>query len=56
MDARVTTIEATADESPVVVVGAGPAGVRAVQEIVRWRPDATVVWYGDEPWQPYNRI
>ncbi len=53
---RPADVAAAAADAPVVVVGAGPAGVRAVQEIVRRRPDAALVWYGDEPWQPYNRI
>lgn len=41
---------------PVVVVGSGPVGLRAVQTLRRQRPKQTIVWYGAEPWQPYNRI
>ena len=41
---------------PVVVVGSGPAGHRVVQALGRQAPALPVVWYGDEPWAPYNRI
>jgi nitrite reductase (NADH) large subunit len=44
------------DAAPVVVVGAGPVGVRTVQEVRRRLPDAAVVLYGDEPSEPYNRV
>ncbi len=42
--------------APVVVVGAGPAGIRAAQELARRRPDQAIVIYGDEPSEPYNRV
>ncbi len=41
---------------PIVVVGAGPIGVRAVQEIHRRLPWQPVVLLGAESWQPYNRV
>ena len=41
---------------PVVVVGAGPVGVRAAQEIRRRLPDAPLIVFGAEAWQPYNRV
>lgn len=56
MNAPVTVLDNSVGNEPVVVIGAGPAGARAVQELLRWRPDAAVVWYGDETWLPYNRI
>lgn len=56
MDARVSVMDELVTTEPIIVVGAGPAGVRAVQELLRWQPDAQVIWYGDEPWRPYNRI
>lgn len=56
MNARPSMLDSQSVSHPVVVVGAGPAGVRAVQDLVHWRPDAAVVWYGDESWLPYNRI
>ncbi len=39
-----------------IVVGAGPIGLRVVQEFVRRRPGAPVVIFGDEPRLPYNRV
>jgi len=41
---------------PVVVVGAGPAGIRAVNELLRRDPRCPIVLYGDEPWEPYQRV
>ncbi len=43
-------------ERPVVIVGAGPVGVRAAVELRQALPDVPVVIYGDEPWHPYNRV
>ncbi len=55
MDARVGFV-ASRDEAPIVVVGSGPVGNRTVRELVRAAPGTRIVWYGDEPWQPYNRV
>ena len=41
---------------PVVIVGSGPVGVRVAQELIKLNPDKTIVLYGDEPWEPYNRV
>lgn len=48
-----------ADESesvPVVIVGTGPAGIRAAEELLARAPGTHIVMYGDEPWEPYNRV
>lgn len=42
--------------APVVVVGAGPSGIRAVNELLRHDPLHPIVLYGDEPWEPYQRV
>ncbi len=42
--------------TPVVIVGAGPAGIRALRELRRHSADIPVIVYGDEPYQPYNRV
>jgi nitrite reductase (NADH) large subunit len=42
--------------APFVIVGAGPVGVRMAVELRRALPGAAIVMYGDEPWQPYNRV
>jgi nitrite reductase (NADH) large subunit len=41
---------------PVVVIGAGPVGVRVAQELHRRAPRTPVVIYGDEACEPYNRV
>jgi nitrite reductase (NADH) large subunit len=42
--------------APVVIVGAGPVGIRAAQELHRRHADTPIVIYGDEPTEPYNRV
>jgi nitrite reductase (NADH) large subunit len=46
----------SATPAPIVIVGAGPVGIRTAQELVRHRADAPIVIYGDEPSEPYNRV
>jgi hypothetical protein len=41
-------------ESPVIVVGGGPSGLRVTQELVR--RDIPVVLFNAERWRPYNRV
>ncbi len=41
--------------APLVIVGAGPVGVRVTQELHRLLPSVDLVLYGDEPGTPYNR-
>lgn len=41
---------------PVVIVGNGPAGMRAARELLATDLDRSVILYGREPWQPYNRV
>ena len=54
---RIEPVSAAAeDTAPIVVIGAGPVGIRITQELVRRLPDAAVVLYGDEPSEPYNRV
>lgn len=47
---------AQSDEYPIVVVGAGPVGVRFCQELARQSPQQSIILYGEEPWDPYNRV
>lgn len=42
------------DNAPVVVVGGGPSGIRAAQELSRQGFD--VVVFNAERWKPYNRV
>ena len=40
----------------IIVVGTGPVGIRAVQELQKLNSSQSVAVFGDEPWQPYNRV
>jgi len=42
--------------TPVVIVGTGPVGIRAAEELLRRDPERPIVLYGDEPWEPYQRV
>lgn len=44
------------ENPPIVIIGAGPAGVHAAREFLRLSPKTKLVMYGSEPWQPYNRV
>lgn len=40
----------------VIVIGTGPVGVRAVQELIKLNSNLSIAIFGDEPWHPYNRV
>lgn len=40
----------------VIVIGSGPVGIRAVQELLKRDSYVKIAIFGDEPWKPYNRI
>lgn len=40
----------------IVVIGAGPVGVRFVDELKRKRVACRVILFGNEPYDPYNRV
>lgn len=40
----------------IIIIGSGPVGVRAVHELCQLNPDTNIAIFGDEPWEPYNRI
>jgi len=42
--------------NPIVIIGTGPVGVRMADELLKTDPDTQIVMYGDEPWEPYNRV
>jgi len=44
------------DTKPIIVIGTGSAGLKTVSEILQRDPEASIVLYGDEPWEPYNRV
>ncbi len=41
---------------PIVIVGTGPAGIRVANELLELNPIVNIVMFGDEPWEPYDRI
>jgi len=41
---------------PVVIVGTGPVGIRVAEELLQRDPACAIVLYGDEPWEPYQRV
>lgn len=48
--------DAAAPTSPVVIVGAGAAGLRVAEVLLDRDPGREIVLYGDEPWKPYDRL
>jgi nitrite reductase (NADH) large subunit len=45
-----------ANAGPVIVIGAGPVGIHTARELLFGGPDVSVILYGAEPWEPYNRV
>lgn len=43
-------------QPPLVVVGAGPVGQRIATELRGIDGNSKVVMFGDEPWEPYDRV
>lgn len=43
-------------DPPVVIVGAGPVGVHYARLLRAAAPEIPVVLYGNEPWEPYDRV
>ncbi|TCI04685.1 NAD(P)/FAD-dependent oxidoreductase [Corallincola luteus] len=51
-----TAKEAIPNSHPIIVVGTGPVGIRAAQELRQRMPTQPLTLFGGEPWQPYDRI
>ena len=49
-------IESVDTQLPIVVVGSGPVGLRFVQAFRKRNKDIPIIFYGKEPWEPYNRV
>ena len=41
---------------PVVIVGTGPVGIHLAERLLGLNPRQPLVLYGDEPWEPYDRV
>ena len=50
------TNPAHAVSAPIVIVGSGPVGIHFLQALLAHNPDCAIVMYGNERWQPYNRV
>ncbi len=44
------------DLLPIVVVGTGPVGIECAQQLLNRNPTRALVLYGNEPWDPYDRV
>jgi len=40
----------------IVVIGTGPVGIHLVQKLRQLNDKLSIAVFGDEPWQPYNRV
>lgn len=41
---------------PIIIVGTGPVGIRLAEELVARGCPRPIVMFGNEPWEPYDRI
>lgn len=55
-DSRTSIAVTPSHKLPVVIVGAGPVGVRVLRELRRELPNTPIVLFGDERYKPYNRV
>ncbi len=44
------------EEGAVIIVGTGPVGMKMAAEISRISPQQTMIIFGDEPFEPYDRV
>ncbi len=51
-----TDLTPTSGPPPIVIVGNGPAGMRAARELLKRLPDQAIILYGEERHPPYNRV
>jgi nitrite reductase (NADH) large subunit len=49
-------VNTTASQPKIIVVGAGPVGIRFTQELLKHQPEAEVLMMSNEPYRPYNRV
>ncbi|ARU55849.1 NAD(FAD)-dependent dehydrogenase [Oleiphilus messinensis] len=54
--AEQVAFEDTQEAPHVIVVGAGPVGIRFVEELMKRKRNVKITLFGDEPWAPYNRV
>lgn len=44
------------ENKKIIVIGSGPVGMKFVQEVLKRHPTANIKVFGNEPYQPYNRV
>ena len=53
---EVTSNTTASEKGTTIIVGNGPAGMRLARELLARQSDARVIVFGNEPYQPYNRV
>lgn len=53
---RIATDGCASDPHPLIIVGTGPVGIACAQRLLNRDPSRSIILYGDEPWQPYDRV
>lgn len=43
-------------QAPIIVVGSGPVGMHAVRKLLEHDARCAITVFGNEPWEPYNRV
>jgi len=56
VDGAATNVPLVARSAPIVIVGNGPVGSRAASELMRRVPGCSIVIYGEEPCESYDRV
>jgi len=51
-----THIPSLTDDQRVLVIGGGPVAIRFAEELLKRRPKQHISVFGNEPYQPYNRV
>lgn len=52
----VNIVDPNNDNQHIIVIGGGPVGIRFAHELLSRSPNAKITVFGNEPYQPYNRV
>lgn len=44
------------DDESIIIIGTGPVGIKFIQSIMEHESDPKITIFGNEPWEPYNRV
>lgn len=56
LETQTTPTTTSLTNEKIIVIGSGPVGMRFVKELLKRQPNAHVQLFGNEPFQPYNRV